>query len=83
MFILKKDRKPGNILTIALILASALFVDVNLPSPTSKNLQEARFLGIGLRRETSPCTFGVRVTQVTLPIFWIQIGDSWSEQEPC
>lgn len=84
MFILKKDLKLRNILIIVLVFASALFVDINFFTPSSGNLQEARFLGIGRRVQRSPCAMGARLVITTYTIFWIiRVGDPTYEEESC
>ena len=84
MFILKKDRKLRNVLTVALVFASALFVDANLSTPpNSENLQEARFLGIGREVELTPCVMGQRTRITTYTFLWIKIGDSSYDTESC
>ena len=45
---------------LALFMA-AVFVEVQVPVPT-ENTQEARFLGIGIKTEVMPCTFGAKST---------------------
>jgi len=60
-----------------------LAVDVTAPA-TSENAQEARFLGIGVKKEYGPCTFGTRTVTKTFTIFWIiRVGKSWNDAETC
>ena len=66
---------------LALFIA-AVFVEVQVPVPT-ENTQEARFLGIGIKNEVGPCTFGTKTTWITFTIFYIQLGDRWPVSEDC
>ena len=53
---MKKIKLKSIVAMLALFMA-AVFVEVQVPVPT-ENTQEARFLGIGIKNEVGPCTFG-------------------------
>ena len=77
MIILKKDFNLKTILIVAIVFASALFVDANFStSNSSENIQEARFLGIGNNTTYGPCVDGASVATTTFSIFWINVSSS-------
>ena len=78
---MKKIKLKSIVAMLALFMA-AVFVEVQVPVPT-ENTQEARFLGIGIKKEVGPCTFGTKTTWKTFTIFYIQLGDRWPVSEDC
>jgi len=79
---MKKIKLKSIVAMLALFMA-AVFVEVQVPVPT-ENTQEARFLGIGIKTEVMPCTFGAKSTYKSFTLFYIQLGKSWlSNREPC
>ena len=65
------------------LIAVVLAVDVTAPA-TSENAQEARFLGIGVKKEYGPCTFGTRTVTKTFTIFRIiRVGNPSYDTEQC
>ena len=82
MFILKKDRKLKNVIVMLTLFVAALAIDATAPA-SPDNVQEARFLGIGTKKEVMPCVMGVQGTVKTFTIFWIKVGDSWTTYDDC
>jgi hypothetical protein len=79
---MKKIKLKSIVAMLALFMA-AVFVEVQVPVPT-ENTQEARFLGIGIKKEVGPCTFGTKTTYKRFTLFYITLGDPWeSNREPC
>ena len=79
---MKKIKLKCIVAMLALFMA-AVFVEVQVPVPT-ENTQEARFLGIGIKTEVMPCTFGTKTTYKRFTLFYITLGDPWkSNVEPC
>ncbi|MEM6641875.1 MAG: hypothetical protein AAF616_02755 [Bacteroidota bacterium] len=82
MFVLKKDRNVRNVITMLILFIAAFAIDATT-STQSEDVQEARFLGIGTKKEVGPCVLGAQVTTKTFTIFWIKVGDSWTEVDAC
>jgi len=78
---MKKIKLKSIVAMLALFMA-AVFVEVQVPVPT-ENTQEARFLGIGIKKEVGPCTFGNITTWNTFTIFYIQLGKGWNSSKGC
>ena len=78
---MKKIKLKSIVAMLALFMA-AVFVEVQVPVPT-ENTQEARFLGIRIKKEVGTCTFGNITTWNTFTIFYIQLGDRWPVSEGC
>jgi len=78
-----KKIKLNSIVAMLALFMAAVFVEVQVPVPT-ENTQEARFLGIGIKKEVGPFTFGTKTTYKSFTVFYIRLGDSWkSNVEPC
>ena len=83
MLILKKDRNLKNVIAMLTLFIAALAIDATAPA-TPENVQEARFLGIGTKKEVMPCTMGIQDTVNTFTIFWIiKVGESWTSSTSC
>jgi hypothetical protein len=79
---MKKIKLKSIVAMLALFMA-AVFVEVQVPVPT-ENTQEARFLGIGIKKDVMPCNVGVKITIKRFTLFYITLGDPWkSNVEPC
>ncbi len=67
----------------ALVIACmAIFLDFNSPSTTHHD--ELRFLGTGSLTEAGPCNdLGYRTVVHSTTVLWIQVGDSYTTEEPC
>jgi len=66
--LLKRDRKFKNVIAMLTLCAAVLAIDVTAPA-VSENNQEARFLGIGTKKEYGSCTLGTRKVTKTFTIF--------------
>ena len=66
-----------------LILFIAAFAIDATTSAQSQNVQEARFLGIGDKKEVMLCVMGVQQTVHQITIFWINVGESWTSEDDC
>ena len=80
MIILRKDRKPKNVLAMLTLLIAGFAIDA---STKGSNSEEARFLGIGDKKEVMPCVMGIQQTKHTFTIFWIKMGESWYTRDSC
>jgi hypothetical protein len=91
MIIIKNQftvKKVKKILFIFLFFTSALLIDSQYSSSDSNDFVEARFLGTGVRTLTGPCIewpdgTSSRFVTKQVTILYINIGDSWTEQEAC
>ena len=83
MIILKKDRNFKNVLAVLTLFIAAFALDATTGTGDSDQVQEARFLGIGVKHEVMPCVMGVQGTIHTATFLWIKLGDSWVTYEDC
>lgn len=88
MIIIKKQFSVKKILLIFLLFTSAILIDSQYNSSESDPMIEARFLGTGVRTLTGPCIewpdgSSSRFVTKQVTILYINIGSSWTEQEPC
>ncbi len=67
---------------ILALFAMALTIDAMAPA-SPENVQEARFLGTGVKKEVGPCIFGKRSVRKSVTVLWIRIGKSWTVDEDC
>lgn len=88
MIIIKNQFTVKKILFIFLFFTSALLIDSQYTSSESIDSIEARFLGTGVRELTGPCITwpdgsSSRFVTKQVTILYINIGDSWTDVEPC
>ena len=88
MIIIKNQYSLKKILIIFLLFTSAFLIDSKYSSSESNDMVELRFLGTGVRTLTGPCIewpdgTSSRFVTKQVTILYINIGDSWTEEEPC
>ena len=76
------------ILLIILLFTSVILVDSQYSSNQSNAMTEARFLGTGIKELTGTCIdwpdgTSSRFVTKQLTILYINIGNSWTEEEAC